>query len=192
MARGDTENAFLAAAAEDGIRLVRARVPWINQRGHFGLPPEAASAIDPMSQIFSSLAGIAAEQSAKRITSLPGDFLHPDSGTFIEIDEHQHFTTWRLATLGLYPPDVDLGFDICEYRELCRIWSSKADRYRPGKPAVGFGAGGRQRQRAYNDALRDLATPAMGFHGVVRVAAPERDGQAAYLRVRDRLAHLRD
>ena len=42
-------------------------------------------------------------QSAKRLTALPGDFLHVDSGTFIEIDEHQHFTTYRLATLNLIP-----------------------------------------------------------------------------------------
>lgn len=191
MARGDTENAFQAAAAADGITLIRARVPWINQRGHLGLPPEAAPGFATMSNIFEALDGIESEQSAKRLTALPGDFLHPESGTFIEIDEHQHFTTFRLATLDRYPSDLKVGFDIDEYRELCRAWSAKADRYRAGKDAVGFGASGRQRQRAYNDALRDVVAPALGHPGVVRVAAPERDGTAAYLRVRDRLAQLR-
>jgi hypothetical protein len=53
-----------------------------------------------------------------------------------------------------------------------------------------FGVGGRQRQRAYYDSLRDLATPAMGHPPVVRVAAPERDGRAAYVRHRDYLLAL--
>lgn len=191
MARGDTEDAFQAAAAADGIPLIRARVPWINQRGHFGLPPEAGLALDALSRIFDVLDGIESEQAAKRLTALPGDFLHVESGTFIEIDEHQHFTTFRLAALDLYPDDCKLGFNVEEYRDLCRTWSPKADRYRSAKAAIGFGEGGRQRQRAYNDALRDLATPALGHPGVVRVAAPERDGEAAYRRVRDRLASLR-
>lgn len=191
MARGDTENAFQAAAAADGIPLIRARVPWLNQRGHLGLPEEAASAVPVLSGIFDALGGIEVEQSAKRLTSLPGDFLHVESGTFIEVDEHQHFTSFRLATLNLYPEDVALGFDIDEYRDLCRAWSTKADRYRPAKEAIGFGPGGRLRQRAYNDALRDLAVPALGHPGVIRVAAPERDGAAAYERVRERLAALK-
>jgi hypothetical protein len=38
----------------------------------------------------------------------------------------------------------------------------KSDNYRRPKEARGFGIGGRQRQRAYYDALRDLATPATG------------------------------
>lgn len=191
MPRGDTENAFQSAAVADGIPLVRARVPWINQRGHYGLPPQAASALHTLDRIFDALDGIRPEQAAKALTPLPGDFLHVESGTFIEIDEHQHFTTYRLATLNLYPHDLEVGFDVNEYRSLCRSWSPKADRYRLNKAATGFGQGGRQRQRAYNDALRDLATPALGYPGVVRVAAPERDGDAAYLRVRDRLASLR-
>jgi hypothetical protein len=191
MARGDTENAFLAAAEGDEVSLVRARVPWINQRGHFGLPGEARSAIEPLGRIFAALGGIAAEQSAKRMTALPGDFVHEDSGTFIEIDEHQHFTSHRLAALDLYPDDVPLGFDLDEYRELCRSWSPQADSYRRSKAAIGFGEEGRQRQRAYNDSLRDLAAPAMGHPAVVRVAAPDRDGLAAYGRVRNRILALR-
>lgn len=38
------------------------------------------------------------------------------------------------------------------------------------KTAIGFGPGGRQ--RAYNDALRDLVTPTLGHPPVIRVAAP--------------------
>jgi hypothetical protein len=57
---------------------------------------------------------------------------------------------------------VPFGFDPDHYRELCRFWQAKADKYRRTKEARGFGVGGRQRQRAYYDSLRDLATPAMG------------------------------
>lgn len=186
---GDCERAFQEAAASDGIVLVRARVPWLNQRGHFGLPPQAVGATEALGRIFEALSGLTDEQRAKRLTSLPGDFFHEPSGTFIEVDEGQHFTSWRLRSLDLYPPDSPLGFDLDEYRALCERWAPKSDRYRAAKSAVGFGEGGRQRQRAYHDALRDLAVPHMGHPPVIRVPAPERDG-AAYEAVRSRMVAL--
>ena len=57
-------------------------------------------------------------------------------------------------------------------------------------PAKAFGFGGVQRERAYHDALFDLATPAMGHPPLLRVAAVDGDGAAAYRRVRDVLAAL--
>lgn len=187
MARGDCENAFQAAAAADGIVLVRARVPWINQRGHLGLPEQAAPVLPVLNVIFEALGGIEVEQAAKKLTVLPGDFLHVESGVFVETDEHQHFTSHRLLTLHHYPDDAALGFNLDEYKALCEMWAPKADRFRATKPAIGFGLGGRQRQRAFNDALRDLVTPLMGHPPLIRVPAPDRDGVAAYARVRDRL-----
>lgn len=188
---GDCERAFAAAAAADGVLLVRARVPWLNQRGHLGLPEKAEAARRVLADIFAALNGGPAAQANKRLTSLPGDFLHEPTGTFIEVDESQHFTSHRLRTLDHYPADALLGFDIDEYRALCVEWSPRSDKYRANKAAVGFGEGGRQRQRAYHDALRDLAVPAMGHPPVIRVPAPERDGAAAYRRVRDRMSDLR-
>lgn len=187
MPRGDCERAFEAAAKADGVPLVRAQFPWINQRGHFGLPAEAAGAVETLAEIFTALGGIEDAQAAKRLTALPGDFVHVESGVSIEVDESQHFTSFRLATLDLYPADVPLGFEIDEYKALCRDWAAKSDKYRAAKPAVGFGPGGRQRQRAYNDALRDLVIPALGYPPVIRVPAPARDGVEAYARVRDRI-----
>lgn len=187
---GDCERAFQAAAATDGIVLDRARVPWLNERGHLGLPAEAGQAAHSLGPIFAALDGDLAAQGAKRLRSLPGDFVHPETGTFIEIDESQHFTSYRLLTLDLYPENAPLGFDIEEYRNLCREWAARSDRYRHAKAAVGFGQGGRQRQRAYHDALRDLSAPAMGRPPVIRVPAPDRDGEAAYARVRERLQAL--
>lgn len=188
---GDCERAFELAAQRDGIVLVRARFSWINQRGHLGLPDELVDVRDQMSRIFDALRGHEEEQASKRTTSLPGDFLHEQSGTLIEVDESQHFTSARLATLDLYPETTPLGYDLDAYRELCDQWRSRSDKYRASKDARGFGPGGRVRQRAYHDALRDLAAPAMGHPPVVRVAAPDRDGEAAYMRVRDQLATLR-
>lgn len=188
---GDCERAFALAAAADGIVLARARVPWLNQRGHLGIPDASPAVLDVLGRIFDSLGGRLEEQAAKRLTSLPGDFIDVESGTFIEVDESQHFTSFRLLTLDQYPVDAPLGFDINDYRALCGEWSARSDKYRKSKAAVGFGDGGRQRQRAYHDALRDLVAPTMGHPPVIRVAAPDRDGTAAYDRVRDRLQHLR-
>ncbi len=60
-----------------------------------------------------------------------------------------------------------------------------------GLVAKGFGFGGLQRERAYHDALRDLAVPAMGHPPPVRIAAVDGDGAAAYRRNRRSLAALR-
>lgn len=190
MPAGQTQTAFRLAAAADGIDLALAKVPAINQRGHLGLPNEAAGAVPVLAAIFAVLGGLPADLATKRTTPLQGDFLHVSSGVFIEIDEVQHFTTARLTTLDLYPPGTSLGYDIEAYRELCRSWSAKADRAFAHKAAVAFGPGGRQRQRAYNDALRDLALPALGHPPVIRIAAPDGDGTAAYRRNRDALRAL--
>lgn len=187
---GDCERAFVAAAAADGIVLSRARVPWLNQRGHLGLPDAAQAARAVLADIFAALGGDPVAQARKRLTALPGDFIHEPTGTFIEIDESQHFTSYRLLTLDHYPVDVPLGFEQDEYRSLCRQWSARSDKYRAAKAAVGFGEGGRQRQRAYHDALRDLAVPAVTGVPLIRVAAPDRDGAAAYQRAREQLLHL--
>ena len=108
---GDCEKAFLDAAAHEGIELVRYKQPWLNQRGHFGVPDEAAAAaIIPLDKIFHDLGGDSEAQSAKRATALPGDFIHPPTGTMIEVDEVQHFTNFRMQTFAHYPQDASLGF----------------------------------------------------------------------------------
>lgn len=184
MSVGEAQAAFRAAAARDGVLLDRATVPWINQRGHFGLPSEAASVSGPLDVIFRELGGQPGVQAAKKLTPLPGDFLHRPTGTFIETDEMQHFTSFRLKTLELYPVGIHLAFDAADYASLCRHLAARADKYRAKKEASGFGPGGRQRQRAYYDALRDLTVPAMGHPPLIRVPVLDGDGSAAWLRHR--------
>lgn len=192
MPTGDRQRSFAEAAARDGIHLVPAyREPWLNQQGHLGLPEELTEVRAALERIFVTLGGDLAAQAAKRTTSLTGDFLHPPSGTLIEVDEHQHFTSHRLQALDLYPETTALGFCIDDYRALCRSESARADRYRASKPAPAFGEGGRQRQRAYYDALRDLATPAMDRPPLIRVDAVQGDGTAVFEKARSGLAHLR-
>ena len=103
----------------------------------------------------------------------------------IEVDGPEHFTSSRLVALELYPADAAVAFDVAEHEELCRAWRATSDALSRGMPAKGFGFGGVQRERAYHDALLDLATPAMGHPPVIRIAALDGDGAAAYLRHRD-------
>jgi hypothetical protein len=187
---GDCQRAFQSAAAADGVALVAVRVPWINRRGHFDLAPRAEAAVAPLDEIFHALGGDETAQRGKTSTALTGDLYHEPSGTFIEIDESQHFTSFRLATFALYPSHAPLGFDVGVYRRLCEEWRDRSDRYRATKDAVGFGMGGRQRQRAYNDALRDLVVPTMGHPPLIRIPAPTRDGAGAYAIARDTIAAL--
>ena len=187
MARGDCQREVQEAAAEDGIALTKQSFPWLCQRGHLGLPDEAAGARDALREIYAALHGDEDELAAARTTRLTGDFLHEPTGTLVEVDEHQHFTSARLTTLKQYPADARLGFDLERYILLCKKWRLQADRAFAHRSAAGFGPGGRQRQRAYYDALRDLATPAMGHPPLIRIDAPMNNGRAAYLAQRHRM-----
>jgi hypothetical protein len=154
------------------------------------LPAGAARVAAALERIYLTLRGDLDALAVARATPLIGDFFHEPSGRLIEIDESQHFTSARLTTLELYADDVPLAFELDRYKALCRQWRAASDGYYRTKPARGFGVGGRQRQRAYYDALRDLATPAMGHPPLVRIDAPFRDGRAAYLAHRERLRSL--
>jgi hypothetical protein len=199
----DTQLAFKAAAANDGIMLGHATFDWLGEQGHIGLERVAKARRDPaivapviaalevLGAIYTRLKGdVSVLHAARENLLLPVDLLHEPTGTMIEVDGQAHFTSFRLTALDLYPAGVAVAFDLDEYRELCRAWCATSDGLARGLPAKGFGFGGVQRERAYHDALRDLATPAMGHPPVVRIAAPDEDGAAAYTRHRDALLPL--
>lgn len=178
---GDCQREFGEAAAADGIALTPApRFAWLCERGHLELRDVAVETADALEQIYTSLGGDPAVLATARTSPLRGDYLHEPTATLVEIDEIQHFTSARLLALDAYPRDAAVGFDIDRYKELCHRHRAKADKYRAAKAARGFGPGGRIRQRAYYDALRDLAAPAMGHPPLVRIAAPDGSGVAAY------------
>jgi hypothetical protein len=192
---------FAQAAAEDGVDLAAGvTFDWLCEQGHVGLERVAKTRRDPaivepvkaalraLAAIYARLKGDPAVlHAARENLFLPVDLVHEPSGTLIQVDEREHFASFRLTALGLYPPGAELGFDIEEHRRLCEELAPQTDSIRRGLAAKGFGFGGVARERAYHDALFDLATPAMGHPPLVRVAAPDGDGAAAYEKLRGRL-----
>ncbi len=199
----DPHVAFAQAAAQDGIALERRSFDWLSEQGHVGLERVAKARRDPalvapvmaalelLGAICARLGGDVPVLAASRENLLlTVDLVHAPTGTVIQVDGPAHFTSFRLAALGLYPADVAVGFDLEEHRELCRAWCARTDGLSRGLAAKGFGFGGVQRQRAYHDSLRDLATPAMGHPPLVRIPATDDDGAAAYRRHRAFLSAL--
>jgi len=198
--QADVQAAFAQAAAADGIALGPQSFEWLCEQGHVGLERVAKARRDPalvapvtaalevLGAIYARLNGDVSVLAASRENLLlPVDLVHEPTGTVIEVDEPAHFTSSRLAALELYPADAIVGFDVEEHKELCRAWAPRTDDLHRGLAAKGFGFGGLQRERAYHDALRDLATPAMGHPPLIRIVALEDDGAAAYRRHRDEL-----
>ncbi len=184
---GATEETFARLARADGVVFSRGVSPaWLTNRGHLSnaiadhLDAEHKAAIR---SIHSALGGDERLLVSKRSGSDPRlDFVLAEHALAVEVDEIQHFTTERLRTLDLYPPDAGLWFDTGAYRTLIGRWCKTANRYRAAKPTVDFPfAGGRRAQRAYFDAFRDLAAPSFGLR-VLRIPAPECDGRLAFER----------
>jgi hypothetical protein len=203
VAPGEPYAAFAQAAAEDGIVLGSGSFEWLGEQGHVGLERVAKARRDPalvgpvtvalerLGAIYARLNGdVSVLHASRENLLLPVDLVHEPTGTVIEVDDAPHFTSFRLAALELYPADVAVGFGLDEHKELCRAWCETTDGLSRGLPAKGFGFGGVQRERAYHDALFDLATPAMGHPPLVRIAAVDGDGAAAYRRHRASLLTL--
>jgi hypothetical protein len=199
----DAQVAFARAAAQDGIELGSQSFDWLCEQGHVGLERVAKarrdlelvepvqSALEILEAIFASLKGDVSVLHASRASLLlPVDLVHAATGTLIEVDESFHFTSFRLAALELYPADAKLGFDVEEHKELCGTWCSRTDDLARALASKAFGFGGMQRERAYHDALRDLATPAMGHPPLLRIAAVDGDGAEAYRRHRGSILAL--
>ena len=200
---GGVQLAFAREAAEDGIVLGNGSFDWLCEQGHVGLErvgkgrrdPALAgpvtAALEQLQAIYARLKGdVSVLYASRENLLLPVDLVHEPTGTLIEVDEPPHFTSFRLTALELYRPGVSVGFDLDEHKDLCRTWCSQTDHLARGLAAKGFGFGGVQRERAYHDALVDLGAPAMGHPPVVRIAAVDGDGAAAYHRERASLLGL--
>jgi len=205
VASGDVQSAFAQAAAADGIVLGSRSFDWLCEQGHVGLERVAKARRDPalvapvtaalerLGAIYARLKGdLSVLHAARENLLLPVELVHEPTGTVIEVDESFHFTSFRLTALELYPDDLTVAFDLDEHKKLCRAWCARTDGLARGLPAKGFGFGGLQRERAYHDALVDLAAPAMGHPPVVRIAAVDGDGTTAYGRHRAALLRLLD
>ena len=164
---------------------------WLCEQGHVGLERVAKARRDPslvepvkaalrvLAAIYARLGGdVSVLHASRENLLLPLELVHAPTGTVIEVDDAKHFTSFRLAALELYP------FDVAEQIALCRELAPRTDGLDRGLAAKGFGFGGLGRERAYRDALVDLAVPAMGHPPVIRIAAVDGDGAAAYARHR--------
>jgi len=92
----------------------------------------------------------------------PCDFYVSNPPFILEFDESQHFSRPRLMTLSLYPLEVQLGFPLHRWQDLCREIDAKDD-----EPLD------RDERRAWYDTLRDLVPPLHGFNSTVRLYAEE-------------------
>lgn len=192
------EESFAQAAAKDGIELEPQTFTWASEPGHLAVAYLADGSGDPGIMQRSEVGAPALQQMFKRMKGLdpvlascrlakpyPAVLVHMASATIVELDSELHFSTPRLTTLDLYPGEIPLGFDIKEYKELCREHAPKTDRWRFGLASKTFGFHGMQNERAYYDAVRDIAAWVMGFPPVVRIPAIDEDGEAAYARAKE-------
>jgi hypothetical protein len=180
---GDCQRASGNAAQRDGIPLQSGSLQGITSAGHLALDPASPNRV-MLAAIFDFLNGDVDDLAVGGHAPLPLDWLVPESKLIIEVDEQQHFTSERLRTLEAYPQDAEVCFSVDEYKGLCRALRGGTDLYRADKPARGFRRhGGRRAQRAYFDAVKDLAAPDMGWL-VFRVPAGHQDGARAYREIR--------
>lgn len=133
MAADDLHAAFAAAAAEDGVPLGPQTFDWLCEQGHVGLERVAkarrdpalvapvTAALEPLAAILARLKGdVAVLHASRENLLLPVDLVHAPTGTLIEVDGPEHFTSPRLTALGMYPAGAALGFDRDAHADLCR------------------------------------------------------------------------
>jgi len=90
------------------------------------------------------------------------DFFVPNPGFIVEFDESQHFTLQRKITLGLYPKNLELGFDKEKWIRLCEKINAKDN-----DPPY------RDEQRAWYDTLRDFLPAILDLKPTVRLFAKD-------------------
>jgi hypothetical protein len=174
---GECQANFGVMARADGLRLTHLTIAGLTDAGHLALP-DASPSRTSLSRIFEFLGGDEKDLAAGAHASLRHDWVAEDARLIVEVDESQHFMSDRLLTLRNYPPDADVCFSVVEYISPCEALAGGSDAYRIAKPTRAFRRqGGRRAQRAYFDAVCDLAAPHFGWR-VFRVPAGHNDGAA--------------
>lgn len=195
MPAAELQAPFAEMCSAEGIELIpNPVVPRLTNRGHavLDLDDDAeAACLSRMRRIFQALDGDEELLYAKGPRALVPDFQLSATGHLVELDEEQHFTTARLATLASYD-GLSFAWDVSAYRSICEEWRAKGDKAFRHKQAKEFpGALGRQRQRAYFDSVRDIMAPVMSESpGVLRIAVPDRNLELGMAQLREQMERL--
>ncbi|MEZ5217531.1 MAG: hypothetical protein R2715_13355 [Ilumatobacteraceae bacterium] len=152
--------------------------PWLSRSGHLSELVRTAApgdVIDAIATIHRVLGGdeVRLARHASGTPSAP-DLVHTELGCIIEIDELPHFTSVRRSTFARYPAATSLGFDLGQYLEMIDTHYEAADAILAREKPRDFPVpAGRQAQRAYQDALRDLLAPVFTGYPVIRIPVPD-------------------
>lgn len=125
-------------------------------------------------ELFRELRGNERALERKKIRRLPIDSYFNPWNFIFELDEIQHFTSFRMQILKKYPQDLPLGFDIQNYIGLCQQYHETAlikgpPGYKKPKPEFPF-LNGRAAQRAFFDMFKDILPPLHGLNPTFRVS----------------------
>jgi hypothetical protein len=96
---------------------------------------------------------------------------HDERPRILEVDEKQHFNSYRALTLRRYGDKIPLSFDPDSWIQASeRKTRLEGGGFAKPKPPLFPGEGGRHRQRAFRDALCDILPPDHGFAPTLRIA----------------------
>lgn len=98
-----------------------------------------------------------------KVNRIKYDYVINGTNIVIEYDENQHFTTLRKMTFDYYPNDIILNYD----RELWKARCERLNMHDNNPPC-------RDEQRAFRDAIRDIASFRNGYK-LVRIYHGEYD-----------------
>ena len=129
-----------------------------------------------LDDVFDVLQGDIDALSAKPLRTLPVDYYLDSQNLIIEIDELQHFTPMRHASLSCYASSPHIGFNMDEYKELSQELGEPAlfrGAFGYRKPTHEFNfPNGRCSQRAYFDAMKDVLPVVNGIRPTIRIPVP--------------------
>lgn len=141
----------------DGECRVNYRFPWSAKPEDYA-PAPIGQALEAIRAAVGDLRGH--RDFIKSALIPPCDYYLPGKKLIVEFDESQHFSRPRLASLSRYPDDLECGFSVERWKELCR----RID-------AVDDTPMDRDERRAWYDVLRDLVPAIHGLRPTVRLYA---------------------
>lgn len=167
----------MAHEAEEGARTLLKRIcgspletpNWLKRPGKV----ECGSRWELVLTIYEAVAGKALNletMPARETRRVDGVFQFEGTTFVYELDEVQHFNSFRAATLTHYPDDLRLGFDTAAWLRRCAAKKKlEGGGWAKERPPLFPGINGRHKQRAFRDALADIVPLEHGYGPTVRL-----------------------